>query len=234
MARKRKIELYEETKEDIKRVARQLMAERGTNGLSMRAIARELEMTAPALYHYFAKQDDLITALIVDAFRALGDAVEASMQATAGQAPSKRLLAGAFAYRQWAFDYPIDFQLIYGNPIPGFSAPAEITVPASAYSLAGLTRLVHEALISDEWTLHPPYDEIPPSVETGIRHVLEQGGFPADLLQALYLGSILWVQLHGMITLEMFGHLPPVVGDMDTFFQQQTFNLLRTMGLTIE
>lgn len=231
MARKRQVERYEETKEDIKRIARQLMAERGTNGLSMRAIARELEMTAPALYHYFAKQDDLITALIVDAFHALGDVVEASSKATEAQCSGVRLMEGAIAYRQWALDHPVDFQLIYGNPIPGYVAPAEVTVPASAYSLAGLTRLVHEALISDEWKLQPPYDEIPPSVEAGIRNVLVNGGFPDKLLRALYLGSILWVQLHGMITLEMFQHLPPVVGDMETFFRQQTINLLRTMGL---
>lgn len=233
MARKRRIELYEETKDDIKRVARQLMVERGTNGLSMRAIAKELEMTAPALYHYYTKQDDLITALIVDAFRALGDAVEASSQQTIGQSAGARLLHGAIAYRQWALEHPVDFQLIYGNPIPGYVAPAEVTIPASAYSLTGLTRLVAEALHSDEWDLQAPYDVIPPSVEAGIRRVLELNNLDEHLVMPLYLSSILWVQLHGMIMLEMFRHLPPVIGDMEAFFRQQSINLLQTMGLKI-
>ena len=37
----------------IKVVARQQMAEHGTAGLSLRGIAREMGITAPAIYNYF-------------------------------------------------------------------------------------------------------------------------------------------------------------------------------------
>ena len=67
----------------IKAVARQQMAEHGTAGLSLRGIAREMGITAPAIYNYFPRLDDLITALIVDAFTALADAMEAAEAAEA-------------------------------------------------------------------------------------------------------------------------------------------------------
>jgi len=66
------------TREEIKNTARQLMAEKGAAGLSIRAIAREMGMTASALYHYFSNLNGLITALIEDAFTQLADTVEAA------------------------------------------------------------------------------------------------------------------------------------------------------------
>lgn len=231
MGRKRQIELYEETRQDIKRIARELMAQRGTNGLSMRAIARELEMTAPALYHYYENQDALITALIVDAFDALAVAVQDVRDALADESAGVRLLGALNAYRQQALAHPVDFQLIYGNPIPGYAAPPEITVPASTRSLRGLVTCVYEALQAGEWVPQSPYDQIPEETEAQLKQVLEETGAPPDLLTALYLGTIGWSHLHGIITLEMFRHLPPVVGDMDSYFEQQMVNLLRVMGL---
>ncbi|MEZ4675940.1 MAG: helix-turn-helix domain-containing protein [Caldilineaceae bacterium] len=134
MPRQRHVELNEATSNAIKDTARKLMAEKGTAGLSLRAIARELKMTAPALYHYFPSLDDLITALIVDAFTAHAAYVRQTSDAAAqaGASTTEQLWAALLAYRRWALKQPIDFQLIYGNPIPGYSAPAAVTVPAAS------------------------------------------------------------------------------------------------------
>ena len=105
----------------IKAVARQQMAEHGTAGLSLRGIAREMGITAPAIYNYFPRLDDLITALIVDAFTALADAIEAAESAVQSEACGPKILASCLAYREWAIAHPVDFQLIYGNPIPGYT-----------------------------------------------------------------------------------------------------------------
>ena len=76
MPRPRNQDAREELSEAIKATARQQMAAQGTAGLSLRAIARDLGMTAPAIYHYFPRLEDLITALVVDAFNGLADAME--------------------------------------------------------------------------------------------------------------------------------------------------------------
>ena len=113
----------------IKAVARQQMAEHGTAGLSLRGIAREMSITAPAIYNYFPRLEDLITALIVDAFTDLAEAMEAAEAAEESERPYHKILALCLAYREWAIGNPTVFQLIYGNPIPGYHAPEEVTIP---------------------------------------------------------------------------------------------------------
>ena len=104
---------------EIKATARQQMAESGTAGVSLSAIARAMELSAPALYRYFASRDDLVTALIVDAFNDLADDDPGGRSRLWRPAYADRLLA-CLAYREWAIAHPVDFQLIYGNPIPGY------------------------------------------------------------------------------------------------------------------
>ena len=107
----------------IKAVARQQMADHGTAGLSLRGIGREMGISAPAIYNYYPRLDDLITALIVDAFNALADAIEAAEAGTPGETCGQKILAMCLAYRQWAVEHPVDFQLIYGLSLIHISEP---------------------------------------------------------------------------------------------------------------
>src|SRR6202046_3771698 len=63
---------------EIKQEARRQLAASGAQGLSLRAVARELGMVSSALYRYFPSRDELLTALIIDAYDALGEAAEAA------------------------------------------------------------------------------------------------------------------------------------------------------------
>ncbi len=60
------------TIEEIKATALQLMRDQGTTDVRFSDIARAMGMTAPALYRYFADRDELLTAMIVDAYDDLG------------------------------------------------------------------------------------------------------------------------------------------------------------------
>jgi AcrR family transcriptional regulator len=130
--------------EAIKETAWKQAAEYGAAALSLRAIARELKITAPAIYNYFPSRDELVTALIVDAYNSLADAQEASLVNIAVDKYSARLSALGLAYREWAVTYPQRYQLIFGTPIPNYRAPENITVPAAARGLIPLTRVVQE------------------------------------------------------------------------------------------
>jgi AcrR family transcriptional regulator len=219
MPRQRQVELNEATSNAIKETARKLMAEKGTAGLSLRAIARELEMTAPALYHYFPSLDDLITALIVDAFT--GHAAYVRQQrdaaAAAGKAYREQLLVAVHAYRRWALDHPVDFQLVYGNPIPGYAAPAEVTAPAARSLGSVFMETVVAAVQAGE--IAPPTfaDPIPPTVR---HHYHQHFGLDATGAEIFHLMNHVWSLMHGMVALEIYNHAAPVVGDTDAFYEQ--------------
>jgi AcrR family transcriptional regulator len=230
MARKRNEELNAATAEAIKLAARQLMAEEGTNGLSVRGIAKVLDLTPPAIYHYFASLDELTTALIVDSFNALADALEyAAGQSTSATAGGK-LFDVLIAYRQWAVDYPIDFQLIYGNPIPGYVAPRDLTVPAVVRTFVVTVAFIEQALQSRELIPLDPYNQIPPVVEARLQELIAEAGYPISVI-SMYLSLIIWTEVHGIIYLEIFNHIQHNVGDVAIFYKTKIRNTLLTMGL---
>lgn len=128
----------------IKDEARRQLASEGAAKLSLRAVARELGMVSSALYRYFPSRDDLLTALIIDAYDSLGERAEAAHAAVADAAPVERWVTVGEAARGWALAHPHEYALIYGSPVPGYSAP-EATVPAAARVGVLLIDIVRDA-----------------------------------------------------------------------------------------
>jgi AcrR family transcriptional regulator len=117
--------------DEIKETARRQLAAEGAD-LSLRAIARELGMVSSALYRYFASRDELLTALIIDAYNAIGEAGERADAAITERLDlTRRWLAVANAWRDWALAHPAEYALIHGSPVPGYAAPADTIAPAS-------------------------------------------------------------------------------------------------------
>lgn len=119
----------------IKDEARRMLAAEGAAKLSLRAVARELGMVSSALYRYFPSRDELLTALIVDAYDSVGAAAERAEAAAraAGAPPRTRWLAICEAFRAWALAHPHEYALIYGSPVPGYSAPSTPSAPRPAW-----------------------------------------------------------------------------------------------------
>jgi AcrR family transcriptional regulator len=230
MPRPRDEHARDETISQIKSIARQHMAANGTAGISLRAIARAMNVTAPAIYNYFARLDDLITALIIDAFNGLGDAVQNAI--TAQSDTAEQFKAGAFAYRQWALDHAADFQLIYGNPIPGYEAPADLTVPLATRPLVALYTVMFAAWQSGNVRVSPQYQQIPPTVKQFMQDLIalnfpEVAAAPTELFYLLHVG---WSRIHGMVMLELFDHSPPSLGDPTAFYEHEVLNFLHELG----
>jgi AcrR family transcriptional regulator len=230
MAMTRRERLRGATMAEIKQIATRQMAEEGTAAISLRAIAREMGMSAPALYRYFASRDDLITALILDAYTSMADALESVVSRHTGESIGDRLLAALLAYREWALAHPIDYQLILGNPIPRYSAPSEVTTQAARRTLGIFARLVGEAYLQGE----PAADSVPrsPDPQGAIEGQPQTGGpsAPVDLLENVVAG---WAQTHGLITLELFGHLQPLVGDPGALYRMEAEAMVRRLGLAL-
>lgn len=197
---------------EIKEAARVELAVAGSAGLSLRAVARRLEMAPSALYRYFDGRDALLTALIVDAYGALAATVVAA-DASAGRAPLKRWLAVGHAVRDWACDHPHEWALLYGSPVPGYEAPEDTVGPALE-----VVRVFGDILRP----LHAPGAapvELPVTVPVGrelhrwlgiIRDPATGPRPLADLPDAvLALAVHAYVQLLGGVSLELFGQYGP-------------------------
>src|SRR5688500_10232220 len=128
--------------EAIKETAWKQIAEDGAPALPLRAIARELKLTATAIYNYFPDRDALVTDLIIDAFTSFGDWQLEARDSVPKQDLPGRMNAIGLAYRNWAHAFPQRYQLIFGTPIPGYKGPIEKILPSSARSLSALVSVV--------------------------------------------------------------------------------------------
>ncbi|WP_328327699.1 MULTISPECIES: TetR/AcrR family transcriptional regulator [unclassified Streptomyces] len=194
---------------EIKQHAWEQIASAGTSALSLNAIAKQMGMSGPALYRYFAGRDELITELIREAYRSLADAVRAA----SGSGPD--LAAAAHAMRAWALDDPHRYFLVYGTPVPGYHAPDDITAIASEIMAALLDACA--ALPSD----HPPTP-----FETHLEDHREWAhGHPAPPA-ALHRALTVWTRLHGVLSLELAGHFTGMGIDPGQLFAAELHDLL--------
>lgn len=212
----------------IKEEARRQLAREGAAKLSLRAVARELGMVSSALYRYFPSRDDLLTALIVDAYDTLGAAAEQALAKADGQEPIERWGAVCRAVREWALAHPHEYALIYGSPVPGYSAPQTTVVPASRVGLA-LLAIVGEAHAAGALRV-PGEAEVPEAVRADARALARTLG--TDLPDTALAGFIAaWAQLFGLVSFELFGQFNGIVEARDEFFARSAAALGRAAGL---
>lgn len=202
---------------EIKEVARRHLAEHGASGLSLRAVAREVGMVSSAVYRYFPSRDDLLTALIVDAFDAVGAAGEEAERRGA-RTIEGRWMDVAVAVRSWAVAHPQEYALVYGTPVPGYTAPVDTVDPASRISLVML-RLLVDGVASGE-IAEGEAITIPRVVHRDFAVLRDQvaPGVPDGVLSR---GLLVWTHLLGTISYELFGHFHGLISDYDTFFDLQ-------------
>ncbi|MEU6439881.1 TetR/AcrR family transcriptional regulator [Streptomyces sp. NPDC047046] len=227
----RRARIRAQTTEEIKAIALRLMAADGPDALSLRAIAREMGMTAGAIYSYFPTRDDLVTALIGDVYGALVREAEAARDAVPGADPGGRVLAWAGAVRAWALAHPEGFRLVYGDPVPGYRAPEHSPgKEAERRACAGLLALVADAWPSAEERAAPevPYtwDDFAPDF---VRHA--RADFPGLPAAALALTLRVWGRMHGLLALELYGHLGGLVRDPGKVYEEEMRALVASLGL---
>jgi AcrR family transcriptional regulator len=199
----------------IKETAWKQIAEHGAPALSLRAIARDLKITAPAIYNYFPDRDALVTALIIDAYTSFGDWQIEARDSVSSQDPRRKLEAIGLAYRNWAHTYPQRYQLIFGTPIPSYKAPAEKVFPSSARSISALFSVVEE--LRDAGKL---ITDAVPAVSEKYRAYYEQWRiYSGDVYPvSLFVAMNIWARVHGIVSLEIQGNLPPFGENGDALY----------------
>ncbi|MER5542834.1 TetR/AcrR family transcriptional regulator [Streptomyces sp. NPDC001118] len=209
----------------IKDEARRQLADEGAAKLSLRAVARELGMVSSALYRYFPSRDELLTALIIDAYDSLGEAAEQARDATADAAPVARWTAVCEAVRAWGLTHPHEYALIYGSPVPGYAAP-QTTVPAAArigFVFLGIVRDARERFGLADLALPAG---LRPEAERLTAELAPE--LPPEVIAALVAA---WAQLFGLVSFELFGQFNNLVEDREDFFRYAATGLAHTVGL---
>ncbi|HEX9016996.1 MAG TPA: TetR/AcrR family transcriptional regulator [Chloroflexota bacterium] len=215
---------------EIKEAARRQLSAEGAAALSLRAVARELGMASSAIYRYFPSRDDLLTALIVDAYNALGETAEAADASCPRNGFALRWLTVCRAIRDWGIEHPNEYALIYGSPVPGYHAPEERTVPPATRVAAVLGGQLDDA--SRAGVLQSPLTcpALPPSVAEAAKRVRDVLGaqVPDDMVAR---GLMAWTYIFGAVTFELFGHWKNTVGEYSEFFDYTVDCMRQIVGL---
>jgi AcrR family transcriptional regulator len=230
------------TTQEIIQTARRLLVTEGPEAASLRAIAREMGMTAPALYRYFGSHEDLLRHVVGDIFTDLAEYVNAAIHAAAAAAPADldedevwavKLIAACRAFRAWTLEHVPEFSMIFGSPLPGLEVLHEVTLDPTVDCGYKFGQLFLD-LFSDLYRRRPfaiPADEdIMPALRDQLARYRELTG--TDLpLGALQTFLRCWVLLYGTVSLEVFGHLRFALDDPAPMFELMLADLAPLVGL---
>ncbi|GAA0356262.1 TetR/AcrR family transcriptional regulator [Microbispora corallina] len=215
---------------EITDIARRHLATEGASGLSLRAVARDMGMVSSAIYRYFPSRDDLLTALIIDGYNALGEAVEDADAACPREDVTGRWLAVCRAVREWALAHPHEYALLYGSPVPGYRAPLDTVAPAIR-DTAVYGRIVADA--HREGRLSPPaFCPPPPAVLAGDAEVVRtlMPDVPDDVVTRAIAA---WTCLFGMVSFELFGQFENTITHRAELFDHNMTCMAALLGLPV-
>lgn len=183
-----------------------------------------------AIYSYYDTRDDLITALIADVYNSLAQALEEAV-AAASEGPVAQVMAYGQAYRSWAVANPQEFRLVYGDPAPDYQVPP--CGPAAEAEHRACTALTGVVVTAWPWAQrlhadeHYTWDDYDPEFIKTVR-----SAFPDLHPAAVALAMRLWGRLHGLVSLEIYGHLRPQVQDPAKLYHAELVDLTHLLGLT--
>jgi AcrR family transcriptional regulator len=226
------------TATEIKQTARKLLVESGSEAVTLRAIAREIGMTAPALYRYFGSHEELVRNVVGDIFHELSVDLSIAIAAAShsGGGLADKLVAACREFRSWGLAHKAEFGLVFGTPLAGIDMDHDDFTEECGRRFGG----TFLALFLELWQRSPfpvPADgDIDPALLRQLEHY--RGVLGADIpgVTAMPLGGMLvflrcWVRLYGAVSLEIFGHLKFALDDAGPMFELTLSELAELLGL---
>jgi len=229
------------TMEEITATARRLLVEQGPEAVALRAIAREMGMTAPGLYRYYGSREELLRHVVAQIFRELAagirratdDAVEPPVPAGEAEQPAHltlKMVAACREFRRWSLTHRDEFALLFGVPLPEINDGRFDIAEECALEFAG----TFYTLFLEVWNaIHFPVPAAS-QIDPGLRAQLAR--FRGTLRTDAPDGAILvflhcWVLLYGAVAMEVFGHLDFALEDPAPMFELTLGDLARLVGL---
>jgi AcrR family transcriptional regulator len=213
------------TVSEIKDTARRQLVAGGPASISLRAIARDMGLTAAALYRYFPSLDALLEQLCADLYAELTESVVAARDAVPVDDPRERLCATCRAFRHWCLAHPAEFALMFGSPPPGtadFDDGCAVHQAGAAFSAVFI-----DSFLALWHRRSAPAPTVDPRIVAGgpLGDVL-CGALP-PAAQQLFLSG--WILLYGLVAMEVFGHLRWAVTDAEPLFEAELATYLHRL-----
>ena len=227
------------TSEEIIQTARRLLVQSGPEAVTLRAIAREMGMTAPGLYRYFDSHEELLRHVCADIFTELGEGIRQAIEAAAvpagaaDQVTAKltvKMVAACREFRRWSLSHQAEFGLLFGVPLPGLDDGRYDIADECALAFAG----TFFTLFLELWTRVPFPVPDAADIDPGLR---DQLGRYRDLLGSdIPVGAVLtflrcWTVLYGAVAMEVFGHMRFALSDPAPMFEITLGDLAALIGL---
>ncbi len=221
------------TTEEIKQTARRILVQEGSASVTLRAIAREMGMTAPALYRYCGSHEELVKHVVADIFAEVAaqiqDSIAGARTASGGDLTAV-VLAACQGFRRWSLEHRAEFGLIFGTPLPGIDLEHDDITAQCGREFGG----VFLGLMVELWRKHPFPVPDPGQIDPVLREQLER--YRDDLGTDLPIGFMVtylrcWVRLYGIVALEVFGHLSFALADASPMFDYFLADTAPLLGL---
>jgi AcrR family transcriptional regulator len=226
-----------DTVREIKRTARAVLVRQGVEGLALRAVAREMGMTAPALYRYFASREELVEHVVADLYAELVDELEVARDATDPATPGAQLMTLSRRFRAWALAHHAEFNLLFGSPAERAATTAQQAKEGPAGAAARRFGETFGVLIAQIYLERgfpiPADDELDPAYQEQLRLWCDTLPVPLPL-GVMHVFLSCWIRLYGTVCMEAFGHLRFAVDDAEPVFEAELRALGEVLGLAEE
>lgn len=230
MALNRRERVRAATINEIKELAADQISKKGNAEISLRAIAKQMGMTAPALYRYFKSRDELITAIVIDSMYAMKKALEDARDKAASDDIAGKIFEVFMAWRNWALANPIPYSLFSGNPLPGYKPPWDKLNPISILVSKVVMDLYIEAWEQGKLSVPPEYKDLPKDYRHQLEALKKNRGYQLPI-EVVHLSLYGWGLIHGLISLEAAERWKPLIEDPYQVFRFQVIVELKRFGL---
>ena len=224
------------TTEEIISTARRLLVSSGPDAVTLRAIAREMGMTAPGLYRYFDNRDELVRHVCANIFTELGHDIGQAISVAAAADHdhvaklTHKMVAACQEFRRWSLNHQAEFGLLFGVPLPGLDDGRYDIADECALAFAG----TFFTLFLELWSTAPFPVPDAADIDPGLRDQLCRY---RDLLGSdIPVGAVLtflrcWIVLYGAVAMEVFGHMKFALEDPAPMFEITLGDLAALVGL---
>jgi AcrR family transcriptional regulator len=231
VSRSRRERLRAATVDEIHATARRLLVDDGAAAVTLRAISREMGMTAPALYRYYDSLDSLLEGLCVVLYDECTAYIESAVSALPDDDLGGRLTTAARAFRQWSVDHPAEFTTMFARRVD--IDPDQYLISRYHEACMRIANAFFTLFIA-LWHRSPfpvPADaDLDPALRGEFAaFAAETGGnVPAGAVQVFI---SCWIRLYGIVALEVFGHLRFAMSDGAPMFEAELADFARDLNL---
>jgi AcrR family transcriptional regulator len=230
----RRDRLRADTVREIKQTARRVLVDQGVDGLALRAVAREMGMSAPALYRYFDSREDLVEHVVADLYDELVAVLEAARDAAVPAEAGPQLLAVSRAFRAWAITHHAEFGLLFGSPAERVGLTGQEGIAHQAGHRFGQVfgALVARIYLERGFPI-PRDDDMEPALQEQLKDWCDTLPVPLPL-GVMHVFLSCWIRLYGMVCMEVFGHLRFALADPEPMFEAELRGLAGLLGAAEE